>query len=152
MFKLMAQDIGEVRHRAPANEDSEDDFDGIPYHADRGCFVHPSCLTCPLPGCRLVDPEGYRQLVRQRMQEQIVAAVLHHCQTVLAVAKRFGRSEQTVYKTLAQYRKCPLYGGTDNRLVYTKRAPGRTRRSFHCRECQHLWRATDVTADEESRS
>ena len=58
MPKLMAEDLGEVRYRAAGSGDPEHEFDGIPHHVDRGCFVNPSCFTCPLPECRFVDPEG----------------------------------------------------------------------------------------------
>ena len=143
MPKLLAQDLGAVSWRAEGSGDPDHEWDGIPHHADRGCFVHVSCFTCPLPECRLVDPAGYREFMREQEKRHILAAVLNDRLTVADVANRYRRSERAVYRILAEHRKCPQCGGMSNRLIYTKRGRDKTHRSFHCRTCQHRWRTTE---------
>ena len=146
MPKLLAQDLGAVSCRAEGSGDPAHEWDGIPYHSDRGCFVHPSCFTCPLPECRLVDPAGYAKFRKEQETKAIIAAVLEEGHAIAEVAQRFRRSDRYVYRLLASHRECPLCGGTNNRLVYTKRVKGRAHRSFNCRNCQQRWRATEDEA------
>ena len=143
MPKVQASDLGEIGQRAGGRGDPDALFDGIPWHADRGCFVHPSCIDCPLPECRLVDPAGYRRFLREDVNRRLVAAVLHEGFTVLDAAKRFRRSERAVYKILAKHRACPECGGLNNRLVRARTASGSANRMFHCRHCQHMWSAQE---------
>ena len=143
MPKLLAQDLGAVSWRTEGSGDPNHEWDGIPYHADRGCFVHPSCFTCPLPECRLVDPAPYEQFLKEQERKAILAAVLEEGLSIVEVAQRFRRSDRFVYRLLAEHRQCPRCGRMDNRLVYTKRTRGNTHRSFNCRNCQHRWKATE---------
>ena len=145
MPRLVASDLSDVGHRVAGSGDPEGRGDGIQYdqHPDRGCYVHTSCLTCPLPECRLVDPVGYRRLLRERSQTDIVAAVREGGLSISETARRFRRSERTVSKILAEHRQCPQCHGDWSRVIHTKRQRGAAVVHRECRRCQHRWKTTE---------
>ena len=72
-----------------------------PYHDD-GCDVSSSCLRCPLPQCKYDVPNSARQERRDRRDAEIMAARRREGLTALALARRFGVSERTVFRALGR--------------------------------------------------
>ena len=85
----------------------------------------------------LVDLAGYQRFVRERFEKDVAAAVLEQMLSVLEAARRFQRTERTVYRTLSGHRECPRCGGMRNRVMYTNRTLGMVYTRLECRICRH---------------
>lgn len=68
-------------------------------YTDRGCVIHPSCLTCPLPVCALearqVSPRADRTALR-------VLSFLEDGATVSQITQATGLSRRSVYRAKAR--------------------------------------------------
>ena len=140
MHKILAVDLGEIGWRPEGSGDPDGEYVVLPRLPDQGCFVHPSCFTCPLPECRLVDPQGYQRWLRHDKERKILEAVFQEGLTVAQAASRFGRSESGVYRILRECRKCPRCGRSRSRIAHTNRKKRATVILHECRECRHRWR------------
>jgi hypothetical protein len=81
--------------------------DALPEHTqyqDTGCDVHPHCLTCPLVRCRYDEPGGVRRLFSED-RDRSIASLQRDGETVGSIARRFGVSERTVFRSLARMRR-----------------------------------------------
>jgi hypothetical protein len=80
--------------------------DSLPEHTqyqDTGCDVHPRCLTCPLVRCRYDEPGGVRRLFSDD-RDRSIAGLQRDGVSVGVIARRFGVSERTVFRSLARVR------------------------------------------------
>lgn len=68
-------------------------------YTDRGCVIHPSCLTCPLPVCAL---EARRVSPRADRTALHVLAYLEEGKTVREITEATGLSRRSVYRAKAR--------------------------------------------------
>ncbi len=68
-------------------------------YRDKGCDVHPNCLTCPLPRCRYEEPGGLRALLNEYRDRQIVS-LRKKGASVDELAGQYGISRRTVFRVL----------------------------------------------------
>jgi hypothetical protein len=75
---------------------------GFFVHADEGCSLAPSCLSCPLPECRyLLKPKQARANLRRTRIRELFAQGL----TVEQAAVELGISSRAVYRHKAIIRE-----------------------------------------------
>ena len=91
-------------------------------YRDKGCDVHPNCLTCPLPRCRYEEPGGLRALLNEYRDRQIVS-LRRKGASVDELAGQYGISRRTVFRVLRS-RKTAQQG----RTITPIRAPIPSRR------------------------
>ncbi len=73
----------------------------IKYHDD-GCYVHPHCLTCPLPHCIYDDTDGGRGMIKEIRDQELLKAYHEEGLDVMALAQRFEISKRSVYRIISQ--------------------------------------------------
>ena len=105
MPKLTATDLGDIGARSTSKGDPDGIGDPIQYRhfQDRGCFVHPSCFSCPLPTCHYDDPKAYHRWRQEQLENKILTAVRAGL-SVADTAQQFGRTESNVYRILRDRR------------------------------------------------
>lgn len=69
----------------------------LPTLPDRGCEVHPSCLSCPLPGCRY-DLELGLADIRASERRKAIQKLWAKGRTVEQIAKALQVSTRLVYR------------------------------------------------------
>lgn len=76
-----------------------DAYDNIP--ADKGCHLHPSCLSCPRPAC-IYDEAPGSQYERAAAEKQAqIAALRAQGVSVDAMVPVLGFGRRTIYRHLA---------------------------------------------------
>jgi len=68
-------------------------------YLDRGCHVHPSCLSCPLPVCILDDPRA-KQRAAVPAQRRHLARLLRSGLSVKDAAPIVGISVRKAFRLL----------------------------------------------------
>lgn len=73
-------------------------------YPDRGCFLYPSCLSCPLPKCffELTLAEKRRLLGRGKSDEIIER--LAKGEDIEAIARALGVSVRTIQRAVKRYK------------------------------------------------
>lgn len=66
---------------------------------DKGCDLHDSCLSCPLPYCRYDDSMGIRRLQSNERKAEILECYKSGMQP-FDIAKKVGCSRETVYRII----------------------------------------------------
>ena len=77
--------------------------DTLPEHhtyKDDGCEVSPSCLRCPLPQCKHDEPGWYLRQRREERDRTMLRLRSREGMTVTQLARRFGVSKRTVFRSL----------------------------------------------------
>ena len=74
------------------------------YHDD-GCYIHPHCLTCPLPHCIYDDTDGGRGMIKEIRDQELLKAYREEGLDVMALAQRFEISKRSVYRIISQSKK-----------------------------------------------
>ena len=72
-------------------------------YRDKGCYVAPGCLACPLDSCRYDEPAGMAS-VRARTRVAEIRALQREGLTNAGVMARLGITRRTFYNTLAVVR------------------------------------------------
>ena len=68
-------------------------------YLDRGCHVHPRCLSCPLPVCILDDPRAKQRAAIPGRRRHLLR-LLRSGYTVEKAAPLVGVSRRTAYRLL----------------------------------------------------
>ncbi|MSQ15700.1 MAG: sigma-70 family RNA polymerase sigma factor [Dehalococcoidia bacterium] len=74
-------------------------------YRDDGCYVHPHCLTCPLPHCIYDEPDGGRAMLKELRDQKLLDAYHKEGLDVDTLAQRFGISKRSVYRIISQSRE-----------------------------------------------
>jgi hypothetical protein len=69
-------------------------------YADTGCGLWDRCLTCPLPRCRYDEPGGARQIFLRERDREIARLYRRDHLGADALARRFGISRRSVFRSL----------------------------------------------------
>ena len=70
------------------------------HYEDRGCDVSESCLTCPLPRCKLDDYPAYLLYRRKLRDQRIRKSVAVEGLTVDEAAQRFSVTVRTIFRAI----------------------------------------------------
>ena len=71
-------------------------------YKDDGCDMGTSCLSCSLPRCIYDEPGGKRGQQRRQRNREIVRLRRRQRLKIGELASRYGVSNRTVYRILAQ--------------------------------------------------
>ena len=71
-------------------------------YRDDGCEMGTSCLSCSLPRCIYDEPGGKRGQHRRQRNREIVGLRRRQRLKIGELARRYGVSSRTVYRSLAQ--------------------------------------------------
>ncbi len=71
-------------------------------YRDDGCYVHPHCLTCPLPCCIYDEPDGGRAMLKEIRDRKLLTAYHEEGLSVETLAQRFEISKRSVYRIISQ--------------------------------------------------
>lgn len=75
------------------------------HYRDTGCWVHPACLSCPLPRCIEDEDEPTLAALRRDARNQdMIQAVESSTLPAAALAQHFGVSKRTIHRVLQQKR------------------------------------------------
>jgi AraC-like DNA-binding protein len=96
--------LGEGCLLLPARRVREDALPENLEYADGGCDLWDRCLTCPLPRCRYDEPGGARQLFLRERDREIVRLYRGDGVSIDALARRFGISRRSVFRSLRRAR------------------------------------------------
>lgn len=65
-----------------------------------GCYVHPHCLTCPLPVCIFDTVDGGRSMLKELRDQELLDAYRKEGLDIAALAQRFALSPRSVYRVI----------------------------------------------------
>jgi hypothetical protein len=71
------------------------------HYRDTGCYVAPSCLSCPLPRCRY-DVIGGARAILNLARDASIHEAHRGGESAHAIAARLGVSRRTVFRVLAE--------------------------------------------------
>ncbi len=74
-------------------------------YRDDGCYIHPKCLTCPLPRCIYDEPDGGRAMLKEMRDQKLLKVYRKEGLGVAELAERFGISKRSVYRIISQSKK-----------------------------------------------
>ena len=69
-------------------------------YKDDGCFVHPQCLSCPLPRCIYDEPDGGRAMLKALRDGLVRRAHREERLSIEELAERFSLSKRSIYRIL----------------------------------------------------
>lgn len=71
-------------------------------YRDDGCYIHPKCLTCPLPRCIYDESDGGRAMLKEMRDQELLKVYRKEGLDVAKLAERFGISRRSVYRIISQ--------------------------------------------------
>lgn len=74
------------------------------YMPDRGCSLHPSCLSCPLPRCRYDGEPGWMSLEATADRYEEIRHLYKIATPIAEIARQLGVGERVVYRATRQLR------------------------------------------------
>lgn len=87
----------------PLDMRREDAFADNQHWLDTGCYVSPSCLSCPLPQCIHDVPGGMKTILLNSRNDEII--FLHERgHTAESISEKIGISRRSIFRVLRKRR------------------------------------------------
>ncbi len=74
-------------------------------YRDEGCEIAPACLSCPLPQCKLDEPQAWRNGLRRVRDQEILRLRRDNGKSVAEIARRFSVSTRTIHRIIRRAMK-----------------------------------------------
>jgi len=73
-------------------------------YPDRGCFLYPSCLSCPLPKCFFDMSRKEKRAFNKRARNQEIIERLAKGEDIEKITRALGVSRRRIYRAVKRYK------------------------------------------------